>query len=71
MAQAGEHLVPAILGTSPRHGADCFQHRLGQGLTASLTPGYCWRIYFKVREVLFLASVSQAFLPSKQACGGH
>jgi hypothetical protein len=38
MAQAGEHLVPAILGTSPRHGADCFQHRLGQGLTASLTP---------------------------------
>src|SRR5262249_19053746 len=32
---------------------------------------YCWRIYFKVLEVLFLASVSHAFLPSKQACGIH
>src|SRR5215510_2639303 len=36
-----------------------------------LTLGYCWRIYFKVLEVLFLASVSHAFLPSKQACGIH
>jgi hypothetical protein len=26
---------------------------------------------FKVREQRFLASVSQAFLPSKQACGTH
>src|SRR5262245_16297050 len=33
--------------------------------------GYCWQIYFKVLEVLFLASVSHAFLPSKQACGAH
>jgi len=33
--------------------------------------GYCWRIYFKVLEVLFLASVSHAFLPSEQACGIH
>jgi hypothetical protein len=32
---------------------------------------YCWRIYFKVLEVLFLASVSQAFLPSKKACEIH
>ena len=32
---------------------------------------YCWRTYFKVLEVLFLASVSYAFLPSKQACGTH
>src|SRR5215831_4936344 len=30
------------------------------------TGGYCWRIYFKVLEVPFLASVSRAFLPSKQ-----
>jgi hypothetical protein len=35
------------------------------------TVGYCWRIYFKVLGVLFLASVSQAFLPSKKACGAH
>src|SRR2546429_5495260 len=33
--------------------------------------GYCWRIYFKVLEVLFLVSVSQAFLPSKMTCGTH
>jgi len=26
---------------------------------------------FKVLEVLFLAQVSQAFLPSKKACGIH
>src|ERR1044072_4362681 len=32
---------------------------------------YCWRIYFKVLEALSLASVSQAFLPSKKACGIH
>ncbi|SRR6266849_2932698 len=31
----------------------------------------CWRIYFQVLEVLFLASVSQAFLPPKKACGIH
>ena len=30
---------------------------------------YWWRIYFKVLEVRFLASVSQVFLPSKQAYG--
>jgi len=36
--QTGAHRVPALLRTSPRHGADCFQHRLGQGLTVSLTP---------------------------------
>src|SRR5215468_43468 len=28
---------------------------------------YCWRISFRVREVLFLAQVFHAFLPSKQA----
>ena len=33
------------------------------------TPGYCWRTYFKVLDVLFLACVSPAFLPSKKACG--
>src|SRR5262250_838029 len=32
---------------------------------------YCWRIYFKVLEVLFLGSVSHAFLPSKKAWGIH
>src|SRR5262245_66141497 len=40
-------------------------------LSRSRTPGYCWRIYFKVLEILFLASVSQAFLPSKKACEIH
>src|SRR4029453_14636445 len=30
---------------------------------------YCWRIYFKVLGVLFLAHVSHAFWPSKKACG--
>ena len=30
--------------------------------------GYCWRIYSKVLEGLFLSYVSQAFLPSKEAC---
>src|SRR4051812_32554036 len=35
------------------------------------TSRYCWRIYFNVLEVLFLASVSPAFLPSKKACGVH
>jgi hypothetical protein len=35
------------------------------------TGGYCWRMYFKVLEVLFLVSVSQAFLPSKKAYGTH
>ena len=30
---------------------------------------YCWRIYFKVLEVLFLGEVFPAFLPSKKACG--
>jgi hypothetical protein len=34
-----------------------------------ITGGYCWRIYFKVLEALFLASVSQAFLPSKEHVG--
>src|SRR5262245_37697387 len=29
---------------------------------------YCWRTYFKVLVVLFLASDSPAFLPSKKAC---
>ena len=29
---------------------------------------YCWRTYFKVLAVLFLASDSPAFLPSKKAC---
>jgi hypothetical protein len=33
--------------------------------------GYCWPTYIKVLEVLFLASVSQAFLPSKKAYGIH
>ena len=32
---------------------------------------YCWRIYFKALEVLYLMQVSQAFLPSKKACGIH
>jgi hypothetical protein len=32
---------------------------------------YCWRIYFKVLEVLFLGEVFPAFLPSKKACGIH
>src|SRR5215211_7858808 len=36
-----------------------------------LREGYCWRISFKVLEVLFLGHVSQAFLPSKQACRRH
>src|SRR5215471_12253725 len=40
-------------------------------LKSRKTEGYCWRISFKVLEVLFLAQVSQAFLPSKQACGIH
>jgi hypothetical protein len=33
--------------------------------------GYCWRICFKVLEVLFLAHASYTFLPSKQAYGIH
>ena len=36
-----------------------------------LREGYCWRISFKVLEVLPLASASPALLPSKQACGIH
>jgi hypothetical protein len=36
-----------------------------------ITSGYCWRIYFKVLEVLLLAHVSRAFWPSKKACGTH
>src|SRR5881628_1003589 len=46
---------------------------LGLGLLgmSHKTPGYCWPTYFKVLEVLFLALVSQAFLPSKKACGTY
>src|SRR2546429_9825952 len=48
---------------------------MAPSLPPSCTPqkplGYCWRIYFKVLEVLFLVSVSQAFLPSKMTCGTH
>ena len=29
---------------------------------------YCWRTYFKVLAVLFLASDSPAYMPSKKAC---
>ena len=29
---------------------------------------YCWRTYFKVLTVLFLASDSPAYMPSKKAC---
>jgi hypothetical protein len=49
-------------------------HEETYGNATRLVPtqqGYCWRIYFKVLAVLFLASVSQAFLPSKKACGIH
>src|SRR4029453_8065063 len=45
-------------------------HEETYGNATRLVPtqhGYCWRISFKVLAVLFLASVSQAFLPSKQA----
>src|SRR5262249_21109725 len=40
-------------------------------LPLHITGGYCWRMYFKVRAGLFLASVSPAFLPSTKACGTH
>jgi hypothetical protein len=36
---------------------------------AQKSGGYCWRIYFKVLEVLFLGEVFPAFLPSKKARG--
>jgi hypothetical protein len=36
-----------------------------------IREGYCWRIYFKVLEVLFLGEVFPAFLPSKKACGAR
>jgi len=42
-----------------------------RGVDQQYPPGYCWRIYFTVLAVLFLASVSQAFLPSKKAYWAH
>src|SRR2546421_7662943 len=47
------------------------QSRTVLALSIRKTPGYCWRIYFKVLGVLFLGEVFPAFWPSKKACGIH
>src|SRR5262249_41412675 len=63
-AKQGSRLYVAVIATKSIHGVSTIPCQKG-------FSRYCWRISFKVLEVLFLAQVSQAFLPSKKACGIH